>query len=640
MELQDYLRALDEHAIVSITDARGVITHANDRFCEISGYSRSELLGATHRLIRSGQHPPEFYGDMWRTIAAGRVWRGEICNRARDGHLYWVESTITPFLDAAGRPYQYIAIRTDISRTKKIEQALEENRERLRRGQLYANIGTWDWNILTGELYWTERIGPLFGYAPGELETTYENFLAAIHPDDRDAVTAAVAACVEQDVPYAIEHRVVWPDGTVRWVLERGAVQRNAEGVAAHMIGVVQDIDDRKRAERELIVAREEAERASQAKSEFLSSMSHELRTPMNAILGFAQLLEDGALSADQLDSVREILKAGDHLLELINEVLDLARVESGRLELSLEPVEVASVVTECLRFITPLAEERGIRLVGPAWTALAVRADRVRLRQVLLNLLSNAIKYNRDGGSVALRVLPQEDGRVRFRVDDTGPGIPAHQQAGLFRPFNRLGAERSGIEGTGIGLTISRRLVELMGGTIGYHSVAGEGSQFWIELPMAVPQLAPGVVPALAAAHFTAAGLAGGHVRRALYIEDNPANLKLVQKVLEQHTGMALLAVATPAEGLALARAQRPDIILLDINLPGMSGYEVRDILRADPRLAAIPVIAITANAMPADIERLKAAAFDGYLTKPIDIQRFLDLLDWHLSAHPSGAG
>ena len=1200
--------ALNRHAIVSIADRRGSITYVNDQFCQVSGYSRDELLGQNHRLVKSGQHPPEFYHEMWKTIRSGQVWQGEICNRRKDGSLYWVESSITPFVDDEGVPYQYVSIRTDItaikaalaeqqsigelkvmlaesaaellaagpatldaaidqalrragehlgadraylfqlfpddahlsnthewcapgiapqkndlqsvptrevmwwwaqmqrgewisipdlsampteaaemratfeqlgiralcaypiqragktvgfigfdqankvrdwdartlnllgllsgvmqsalvrsegeralaetssklaatlestkdgilavdtegevlfmnqqfrqmwknseimldsasdeavlahmlaqlvdpegfmasvetvrhsgeesddlvelndgrifmrhfqplkgygSRTGRVwsfhditehrraEMAAEAAKERLRRGQLYANIGTWEWNMITGELFWTERIAPLFGYPLGDLETSYDNFLAAVHPEDRQAVIDAVEACIERDVPYEIEHRVVWPDGTVRWLLERGAVQRDAEGKPLQMIGVVQDIDDRKRAElallereqqlleaqslaslgnwradlltgelvwsdeiyrifgyepgaitpsvdafyaavhpddrqlvrddlleaektgrhnvihriirpdgrirhvhefaqaevdaegkligltgtvqdvtdqvkaeqriREseqrfafavegagdgvwdwqlktgemsfsahyepmlgyrpgelverveswkdsvhpddlaqvqqkltaylegrsdqynvelrlrckdgnykwvlcrstvverdaqgepvrmigihsniserkdaeeaLIAAREEADRANRAKSEFLSNMSHELRTPMNAILGFGQLLEyDDSLGEETQENVSEILKAGQHLLELINEVLDLAKVESGRIDLSLEPVTIRPIVDECIGLVTPLAEQRGIALSRESLSGAAVRADRTRLKQALLNLLSNAIKYNREGGKVRLTVRPEDSDRLCIQVSDTGRGIPADKLAELFQPFSRLDAEGSDIEGTGIGLTITRRIVEMMGGSVDVESEIGVGSTFYIELPLETPAspdtpdvaTTPGAVPAQAAS----AQPATVSNQTVLYIEDNPANLKLVAQIFGHVPHIHLLIAHTPSLGIELALAHRPELILLDINLPGLDGYQVLEVFKAEASLKNIPVIAITANALPQDRERARAAGFADYLTKPLAVDRLLESVNTclaHETDPPCGQG
>ena len=750
MGLEQLRQAIDAHAIVSIADEQGRIVHVNDKFCAISGYTREELLGQDHSLVKSGVHAAPFYADLWRTIRGGRVWHGEICNRRKNGALYWVDATIYPVLDGKGAPRQFISIRTDITAGKtaeqvmaesahrlnatlestkdgilavdaagkvlfmnrqfrrmwnmpenlaeagsddqllahaltqlvdpqgfmqqveslyrsdqdsedlieladgrvfernsrplqdggqlsgrvwsfhditarrRAEQAAESAKERLRRGQIYANIGTWDWNIVTGELYWTERIAPLFGYPEGDLETSYDNFLAAIHPEDRQAVIDAVGACVERDAPYEIEHRVVWPDGTVRWLLERGFVQRDGAGRPVRMIGVVQDIDARKRAEEALVAAREAADRANQAKSDFLSSMSHELRTPMNVILGFAQMLEyDSAMTADQQDSVHEIVKAGKHLLELINEVLDLAKIESGGIDLSLEPVALDAAIEECLALMGMLADKRGIRLGHNGLQDAVVRADRTRLKQVLLNLLSNAIKYNRDGGSVRIDVRPQGSDRLRIEVSDTGHGIPADKLAQLFQPFNRLDAENSEIEGTGIGLIITRRLVEMMGGAVDVQSTVGVGSTFWIDLPLDTLPGAGTSATGSSAAH--AARPAAADRQTVLYIEDNPANLKLVAQILGHVPHIHLLTAHTPDLGIELALARRPALVLLDINMPGMDGYQVLEIFKTEPGLKGTPVVAITANAMPRDIERGRAAGFVDYLTKPLDLEQLL---------------
>ncbi|OOG24231.1 hypothetical protein B1C78_09095 [Thioalkalivibrio denitrificans] len=397
--------------------------------------------------------------------------------------------------------------------------------------------------------------------------------------------------------------------------------------------GVVRDISDRKRAEQELISAREAAETASRAKSDFLSSMSHELRTPMNAILGFAQLLEyDGRLDRDQLDSVQEILRSGRHLLDLINEVLDLVKVESGRIDLSLEPLDLCGLVEECFGLVEPLAAERGLSMQRRCSTGAAlVRADRVRLKQVLLNLLSNGIKYNREQGRVEVTACDTGEDRVRITVADTGPGIAPERIADLFQPFSRLEAEYSGVEGTGIGLTITRRLVEMMGGEIGVDSEPGAGSRFWVELPTGGVEGAGDMRPASVGGNAWRPD--SDHQHLVLYIEDNPANLKLISQLLGRHEHVQLITAHTPELGLELAAARRPELILLDINLPGMDGYQVLEILRADSRLRNTPVVAISASAMPREVERGMAAGFDDYLTKPIDVGRFYAVVESWLS-------
>ena len=1027
--------ALNQHAIVSIADREGNITYVNDLFCDISGFSSKELLGQNHRIGKSGKHSTEFYKEMWHTITNGNVWKGELCNQRKDGSLYWVESTITPFLDEDGKPYQYVSIRTDITQVKESEQtlraivdstssltgealfqssvkflaeslgirfsfiaekdandasaiktiaiwdtdhiidnfsyaikdtpceqvlstglsvyagnvaetfpkdlwlkengiesyigiplydsnknflghmgvmdnkpitnieknvtllrlfaasiaseiereqaieALNIHKERLRRGQIFANIGTWDWNIQSGELFWSERIGPLFGYAEGVLDTSYDNFINAVHPDDRQAVIDAVNTCVENDAPYDIEHRVVWPDGTVRWLLERGAVLRDDDGKPLQMLGVVEDIDERKLAQKALqesqeklsglfelsplgialtdmngkyvefnkafqeicgypaeelnsldywtltpreyeaqeaaqleslnttgrygpyekvyrqknghlipirlngilvkdhmsqpkiwsiveditdqkqsekairesqqrmalhvqrtplgviewdnnfcvtewnsaaefifgfskeevlgkhatefvipshvfddvgeiweqlltlkgglrstnenitrdgntvlcdwyntplidedgkvigvaslvqditkqkddemalIKAKQEAEYANKAKSEFLSSMSHELRTPMNAILGFSQLLQlEESFSDEQKDNVNEIINAGKHLLTLINEVLDLAKVESGQIDMSLESIEVNSIIKDCFTLIKTLADKRNIKITHSCLQNIAVRADYTRLKQALLNLLSNAIKYNRENGSIMVEVLLKDDKHIAILVKDTGSGIPETRLPELFQPFNRLEAETSDIEGTGIGLTITQRIIEMMGGRVGVESEVGIGSTFWIELPRVTSiESESDILTANDGLHFHKTDVQ----HTLLYIEDNPANLKLVEQILGQRSNIHLLTAHTHELGIELTKAREPELILLDINMPGKNGYQVMEIIKADKHLQAIPVIAVSANAMLSDIKRGKDAGFTDYITKPLNVNRLLDIVD-----------
>jgi signal transduction histidine kinase/ActR/RegA family two-component response regulator len=388
----------------------------------------------------------------------------------------------------------------------------------------------------------------------------------------------------------------------------------------------------------ELANAIDEARSANQAKSAFLSSMSHELRTPLNAILGFAQILTSPSLpttDAQKKEFANHILKSGRHLLTLINEILDLAKVESGTITLSMEPVALGEILGECQTMIEPLAAARGIRVLFPQRVGAVLLADRTRLKQVLLNLLSNAIKYNRDAGAVVLDCQQVTPERLRISVQDTGMGLRPDQLESLFQPFNRLGQEAGAQEGTGIGLVVTRRLVELMNGTIEVSSSPGVGSVFKIELGITAP-LAPQAGASGEAAPAPAAS-GGGAPHLVLYVEDNPANLKLVEEIVRFRPDLRLLAAGDGPLGLSLARAHRPDIILMDLNLPGMSGQEVLAQLQREPATRDIPVIALTANAMARDIERGMAAGFFRYLTKPIDIDKFNEAIDVTL-AHLRG--
>jgi len=378
--------------------------------------------------------------------------------------------------------------------------------------------------------------------------------------------------------------------------------------------------------EQGLSIARDTAERANQAKSEFLSRMSHELRTPLNSILGFAQLLETEPLDDEQHDNVTQIHRAGRHLLELINEVLDISRIEAGRLAVSIEPVNLAGVIAEALDLIRPLAAGRTIDLPAriPEACEVFVSADRHRLRQILVNLLANAVKYNREHGRVDLNCTIT-DGRVRLAISDTGAGISSEKQALLFTPFERLGAEQTDVEGTGLGLALTYRLVHALGGTIGCQSHPGTGSTFWVEFAAATPPATPhaALTPAVASEP------TDGAARTVLYIEDNPANIKLVQRILTRRPNITLLTAHEGAPGIMLATTEHPDLILLDLHLPDMTGELVLQRLKADPSTHEIPVIVISADATPAQTDRLRATGAHDYMTKPFDIDALLQAVD-----------
>ena len=396
----------------------------------------------------------------------------------------------------------------------------------------------------------------------------------------------------------------------------------------------------RKQVELELHKAMAVAEKANLAKSDFLSSMSHELRTPLSAILGFAQLMESGSPlpTPSQKRSIDQILQAGWYLLELINEILDLALIESGKLSLSPEPISLAEVMHECQDMIDPQAQKRGIRVTFPQFEIrYFVKADRTRVKQVLINLLSNAVKYNKVGGTVVVDCTTSTAERIRISVKDTGEGLTPDKLTQLFQPFNRLGKEAGIEEGTGIGLMMSKRLGELMGGVIGVKRTVGVGSVVWIELNLtAEPQPATAEPTAVAQAQVQA----DAQLRTLLYVEDNPANLMLVQDLIARRPDIRLLSAADGDRGIEIARAARPDVILMDINLPGISGIQALKILRADPATAHIPVVALSANAIPRDIEKGLEAGFFRYLTKPIKVNQFMDTLDVALKfAKPQSA-
>ena len=505
------------------------------------------------------------------------------------------------------------------------------------------------------------------GAKPGSEDAARHNVAS---DEDRAVLDRLIARCVageQRPEPVVTTGRL--HDGDLRTYETRARPVFDQTGRVTGTVTISRDITQRMHLEQSLRHASVGAERASQAKSEFLSRMSHELRTPLNAILGFAQLLELDELSADQASSVDQIQVAGRHLLSLINEVLDISRIEAGRVSLSAEPVEVGDVLDEVATLLAPVAEASDVELSVDAGAPRArrVHADRQRLVQVLLNLGSNAVKYNSRGGSVAFRTSTGDNGRVRLEVRDTGPGIAHEQQDQLFVPFSRLGAERSGVEGTGVGLALSKQLVEVMGGAIGVDSVPGYGSTFWIEL-LPVEPLEPAAVAGRALPVDAGAGRgpqperaeAGGGARSGpspvppptsvpapdvrgggvvvLQIEDNPSNAALVEQVLAKRPGVRLVSAVEGLSGLQLARQHRPDLVLLDLHLPDLGGDELLHRLKAVPELADTKVVVVSADATPSRIREMLDLGVEGYLTKPVDVEALLRLVDNEMGVKQGG--
>ena len=501
------------------------------------------------------------------------------------------------------------------------DTALRENENKLAQAQAIAHLGYWERDLITDRLMWSSETNRVFGLSPEEDVNNFARFQELIYPEDRDMVMQAIGVALRGGPRYEVEYRVVWPSGEVRFVYSQGDVILDEAGQPRRMFGTVQDVTERKLVD--------EVKRASKAKSEFLSRMSHELRTPLNAILGFGQLLERQKPTEVQRKRVGYILSAGKHLLDLINEVLDISRIEAGRMQLSLEPVCVADALEETLDLMRPLATERSIQLSASADidAGVHVLADRQRFKQVLVNLLNNAVKYTPFFGGVAVSYHVPGNEKVRVLVSDTGPGIPAEKLARLFTPFERLGAEQSAIEGTGLGLALSQRLMDAMGGSIGVESAVGKGSTFWIELPLAKSPLER--FPRDGADNGARQPISEPASRSILYIEDNLSNLALIEQMLAERPGTALLTCMQGKVGLDLARQHTPDLILLDLHLPDLPGWDVLSQLKADSTTRHIPVVVISADATKRQMNRLMSAGAAHYLTKPLDVNKFFQVLD-----------
>ena len=551
----------------------------------------------------------------------------EIEFRMPSGQYQWRSVAVYAHQEA-GQSIRLYGTSQNITDRKHRELELAAERQRLTSLIEGTKACTWEWNVQTNSVVINANYAALLGYTLEELTPfDMESWAKFLDPVEMKNSMAIVKRHFSGELPYyADTFRLKTRHGDTVWVQNRGRVEQfTPDGQPLVMQGILNNITD-------LVMARQHAEKANQAKSEFLSSMSHELRTPMNAILGFGQLLEaDNGLNDDQRESVHEINKAGRHLLGLINEVLDLSKIESGHLALSCEPVQLLPLLQECVGLAQPLARERHINLHLTCAPGLVVQADRVRLMQVLLNLVSNAIKYNRPQGRVWVQARAQGN-RCHVSVKDTGPGVPADVGDTLFQPFTRSVSTQNSVEGTGIGLSITRRLLEHMGGHIDFSTEDGVGTEFWFDLPLAQPlsagaeEASADVLPATQPSHNLLYPAAQPGQQTVLSIDDNPANLKLIERMIGSGQGITLLSAHTPQMGLDLARTHRPDLVLLDINMPGMDGYEVLARLRAEPNwVKHTPVVAVTANAMATDVAKGLEAGFTAYLTKPFVLDELL---------------
>lgn len=557
--------------------------------------------------------------------------------KTKRGDYIWTQVRADSVRDEQGFATIMSGVNFDITEIKKVEAALRESEARQVRIIQASSDGIWEWYADRGGFHFSHRCWELLGYDDLDDVLTegadrLKIWRRHIYPQDLPIFDNALVEHMAGRAPFDVEYRLVSKQGDIRWIRARGRAVFNEHRVPVMMSGSNMDITEIKRAEERVMHAKEQAETANRAKSEFLSSMSHELRTPLNAILGYTQLFEyDGNLKPQQIENVREIRKAGDHLLQLINDVLDLAKIESGNMTVSLEPVLVSRLLCECFTLVQPQADARGIRLTASVaqHSHVYVVADNVRVKQVLLNLLSNAVKYNQVGGEVDVQLSLQGSQHLRISVRDTGRGIPLARQHEVFQPFNRLSAENSTIEGSGVGLVITKQLVEMMRGSLNFVSTEGVGTSFWVDLPVASEWNDISSHKMLANKNYAPAILQVTRPCHLLYIEDNPTNIRVLEQIVGRYPQLLLDVAEEAFLGVYKARSTLPEVIILDINLPGMDGYEVLSVLKNDPATAAIPVVGLSANAMPYDIERGRKAGFFEYLTKPVDIQRLIAVLN-----------
>jgi PAS domain S-box-containing protein len=613
-----------------------ITTYVSPNIGWLLGYSPDEAVGGVD-FWKQIVHPEDSRRMRAALLAATgnhlAQFEQECRCRGSDGRYRWFHALMRIEYGADGRAGDVLGYALDVGDRKDAEEQLREARAlsdsilehlpAMVQVKHAADLRYARFNRAAEDLLGLTR-EEVLGRSDTDLfpQEVAEEYLAK----DREVLDARKIADIGQEVVHT-------RDREPRVLHTKKVPILDSAGEPIYLLSVSTDITEHRTAHEQVRLARLEAERASRAKSEFLSRMSHDLRTPLNAILGFAQLLEMDRLSAEQCDSVQQILRGGLHLLELINEVLDIARIEAGQLSLAPEPIAVADVVTQVVDLVRPLGAPRGISVTADvgAQASLHVRADRQRLIQVLMNLVGNAVKYNRDEGQVRVSCEPI-DSTARIRVADTGPGIPPEKLDLLFQPFERLGAEQTAIEGTGLGLAVAKGLTEAMNGRIGVESHVDAGSTFWIDLPRA---------PAPLEQQSEAVRVAPGQLPTSgviLYVEDNRSNVRLLERLLARRPGIRLTTTATGHGALDLVRRERPDLILLDLHLPDLSGEEVLRRLWADPDTRRIPVAVLSADAMASQQQRLLATGAVAYLTKPLDLAKLLHLLDEQLAARPAG--
>ncbi len=742
------LDLLNQHALVSAADRRGRIIEANDAFCALSGYDREELLGQDHRMLNSGLHGRDFWVDVWRTIAGGKVWRGEVCNRAKDGSLYWVNSIIAPFLGADGRIERYLSIRYDITPIKRMALELKRANERFALAADSAGVGVWEYDLVANTLVWDERMFTLYGQSSSGGVAPYTLWSENLHPGDRASSEQALHAAIEGTAKFEPTFRIVRGDGAVRHIKGAAEVQRDAAGKALRMIGVnfdvtdlveaemslqrresqmrlvidsfpgplahwdtdmrctfanhayttwmgltpdqmvgrtqvelfgeavlalnrdaivgalrgepqrlertrefadgltrhyllhyipervggevrgfisvVVDVTSMKVAERELRHAVQRAEAANRAKSQFLANMSHEIRTPMNGVIGLSYVLERTPLNPDQADTLGKMQMASRSLLAIINDVLDLSKIEAAEMTIESSPFVLSNVLSELTALARVQADAKGVGFAVRADATLpqALVGDATRLRQVLINLLSNAIKFTEQGSvEFDVSLLGQQHGaaRLRFEIKDSGIGIAPEALERLFTPFAQADTSTTRrFGGTGLGLSIVRQLVTLMGGEVGVNSTPQVGSEFWVELEFPVCDEAAVAGLAQVTAPSNGPGLTGV---RVLVADDSPINLEVARRILELEGAQVWLAGnGQQAVDHLLGDPHGVDVVLMDVQMPVLDGHDATRRIRSGLGLKDLPIIALTAGITTGEHERSRAAGMNDVVAKPFD--------------------